>query len=300
MHTSTRHGGTRTLWATLLLALIFALGAVSTQAAVLINELDSDTVSIDALEFIELYGSPNEALDGLVLVFFNGSDDASYVAYDLDGYTCDANGFFLLGNADVVPTPSIIFPGNHLQNGADAVGLYTGNDADFPNDTPVTTTNMLDAIVYDTSDDDDAGLLILTPGQPQINENENGNKDTESCQRIPDGDGGGAVTTSYVVQAPTPGASNGGVLPQPPSVNNVYHRALLPIPGEAVTVYADITDSDGTIASASVYYQFDGGGYATATMTLDTGDTYTGTIPAGTSRRRTTTRRPRRIPTMRR
>jgi hypothetical protein len=280
MSTSTRLGGGRSRWTPIFFTLLILLGAMSAQAAVLINELDCDTVSIDALEFVELYGSPNEALDGLVLVFYNGSDDASYVAYDLDGYTCDANGFFLLGNPDVVPTPTITFAGNGLQNGEDAVALYTGDGADFPNDTPVTATNLLDAIVYETNDDTDSGLLaVLTPGQPIIDENVNGNKDTESCQRSPDGGGGGGVTTSYVVQAPTPGSSNGGVLPQPPQVNSVYHRSLLPIPSEAVTVYADITDSDGTLTTTDIHYQVDGGGYGTVAMTLDTGDTYTGTIP---------------------
>lgn len=278
MHTLTRHGGAARIWIALLLALV--LGAAGAQAAVLINETDADQVGTDAAEFVELYGSPNESLDGLVLVLFNGSDNLSYASYDLDGFTCDANGFFLIGNAGMTPTPSIILPVNGLQNGADAVALITGDAVDYPNDTPIPTTGLIDAIVYGTSDADDAELLAgLTPGQPQVDENANGSGITDSCQRIPDGAGGAFMTSTYVVQAATPGTSNGGVLPQPPAVGNVYHRALLPIPGESVTVYADITDSDGTIASATVYYQIDGGGFSTAAMTLSTGDTYTGTIP---------------------
>jgi len=133
------------------------------QVSIIINELDSDTPSTDTLEFIELYdgGAGNTSLNGLVLVLFNGSSDISYSAFDLDGYSTNDNGYFLLGNAAVVPSPSIIFSDNTLQNGADAVALYAGNATDFPINTPVTTTNLIDAVVYDTNDADDAGLLML-------------------------------------------------------------------------------------------------------------------------------------------
>ena len=61
-----------------------------------------------------------------------------------------------------------------------------------------------------------------------------------------------------------PGRTNGGAALQPPAVANVYHRSLLPEPGEPVTVFATITDSDGTITSASVFYQVNGGGFGSA------------------------------------
>ena len=62
-----------------------------------INEVDQDQPGTDTLEFIELYGAPNTPLDGLVMVFFNGAGDVSYDVYDLDGYTTDELGFFVLG-----------------------------------------------------------------------------------------------------------------------------------------------------------------------------------------------------------
>ncbi|MBN2173603.1 MAG: T9SS type A sorting domain-containing protein [Bacteroidales bacterium] len=181
---------------------------------VIINEVDSDTESTDVLEFIELYdgGFGNTDLTGLVVILYNGSNDASYAAYDLDGFSTDANGYFLLGNSGLVPTPSIIFANNFLQNGADAVALYLGDDTDFPNGTPVTNVNILDALVYDTNDGDDTGLLdVLTPGQPQINEGERGNPAGHSNQRIPNGSGGQLVTTTYDQSPPTPGALNVGI-----------------------------------------------------------------------------------------
>jgi uncharacterized protein len=90
---------------------------------VIINEVDSDTNDTppnDALEFVELLGTPNSTLDGLVLVFYNLNGDTVYRAIDLDGFSTDANGDFLVGNVGVVPMPSITFPPLTLQNGDDA------------------------------------------------------------------------------------------------------------------------------------------------------------------------------------
>ena len=64
---------------------------------IVINELDADQSGTDTAEFIELKGTPGASLDGYVVVLFNGSDNLSYNnAFDLDGKTFDANGFFIL------------------------------------------------------------------------------------------------------------------------------------------------------------------------------------------------------------
>ncbi|MDX9866266.1 MAG: ExeM/NucH family extracellular endonuclease, partial [Anaerolineaceae bacterium] len=176
----------------------------------IINEVDADTPGTDVAEFVELYdgGAGNTALDGLVVVFYNGSNDLSYAAYDLDTYSTSATGYFVLGNAGV-PGAGITFASNGLQNGADAVAIYIGDAADFPNGTAVTTTNLLDAIVYDTADSDDAELLVLlNAGQPQVDEDSNSNKDLESSQRCPNGTGGQRNTSSYAQFLPTAGTAN--------------------------------------------------------------------------------------------
>lgn len=174
--------------------------------SIVINEVDADTPGSDAAEFVELFdgGVGNTSLDGLSVVFFNGSDDASYEAFDLDGFSTNADGFFVLGNPGVANVDLVFEPGGSgaLQNGADAVALYQADATDFPNDTPVTTTDLIDAIVYDTSDADDAGLLTGLGQDSQFNENANGSSDTESNSRVPDGTG------TFVAQAPTPGALN--------------------------------------------------------------------------------------------
>lgn len=164
-----------------------------------ISELDADTYSTDTEEFVELSGNANTSLNGLVLVFFNGSNDQSYYALDLDIYSLNSSGFFVAGNAAVSPTPAAIFNNDLLQNGADAVALYAGNASDFPNGTLVTMTNLVDAIVYDTDDADDAGLLAGLGETIQYNENENNTKDISSISFI-----GG----SYQISNPTPWAPN--------------------------------------------------------------------------------------------
>ncbi len=180
----------------------------------LINELDADQTSTDNAEYIELFdgGAGNSSLSGLVLVLYNGNGDVSYNSFDLDGYSTDENGYFVLcGNAantancdlDVTPDTDLI------QNGADSVALYTGDAADFPNGTSITLTNLIDALVYDTDDPDDIELLtLLNPGQPQVNENANGNKDLQSTQRCPNGAGGARNSSSYDQFYPTPGQAN--------------------------------------------------------------------------------------------
>ena len=47
---------------------------------------------------------------------------------------------------------------------------------DFPDSTLATTVNLIDALVYDTSDSDDDNLMALLGLNSQINENENSNK----------------------------------------------------------------------------------------------------------------------------
>jgi len=176
----------------------------------IINEVDADTPGSDTMEFAELYdgGVGNAALDGLVLVFYNGSNNLSYASYDLDGQTTNSQGFFVIGNV-AVPNVSLVIPSNGLQNGADAVGLYTGDGTDFPNGSAVTTTNLIDAIVYDTNDSDDPELLpLLNAGEPQVNEGGAGDKDAHSNQRFANGSGGARNTSTYVQAIPTPGASN--------------------------------------------------------------------------------------------
>lgn len=180
---------------------------------VVINEVDADQALTDGNEFIELYNKSDSpvVLDGVVIVLYNGTNDLSYSTIDLTGKTIAAHDYFVIGSATVPNVDLTAFTTNGIENGPDAVALYVGNAADFPNGTAVTTTTkgvLVDAVVYDTNDADDTGLInALTPGKPQIDEGSTGISDTNSISRVPDG--GAAFDTSlFVSQAPTPGATN--------------------------------------------------------------------------------------------
>ncbi|NPC72288.1 hypothetical protein HPP05_21260 [Corallococcus exiguus] len=190
-------------------------GAVSAGALpvahLVINELDSDTPSTDVLEFVEIStGVPNLSVSGFSMVLFNGSNDQSYLAVDISG-KADANGLLLVGNSGVTPAPAVIIPNETLQNGADAVGLYQAPASAFPNGTVPTTTNLIDVIVYDTNDADDAGLLdaLLGTGPERVQIDETGTSGgsaANSIQRCGVARKDGRVFSR--VAAPTPGAPN--------------------------------------------------------------------------------------------
>ncbi|MBL8001394.1 MAG: lamin tail domain-containing protein, partial [Flavobacteriales bacterium] len=210
---------------------------------IFINEVDADQTGTDNQEFIELYGTPNASLTGTTLVFYNGSNDLSYASFDLDGFTLDANGFFVVGNT-AVPGVDLVFTDNILQNGADAVALYYADATSFPLNTAVTTTDLIDALVYDTDDADDAGLLVLlNGGQAQINENANLLSATQTMSRVPDG-GTLRNTDTYVVQGATPGATNVNTCDLALGSESVVCTTVTPGPGDTYSVSIPYTGSE--------------------------------------------------------
>ena len=116
---------------------------VAASQDLVINEVDADQSGSDRAEFIELYdgGAGATPLDGFVVVLFNGSNDNSYLAFDLDGFSTGENGLFVIGNPGVPNVSIEVEPGQFgaIQNGADAVALFMGDDTDFPSGTAVTS-----------------------------------------------------------------------------------------------------------------------------------------------------------------
>ena len=173
-------------------------------AQLVINELDSDTPGIDNEEFIEIKSdTPNFSLDGFIVVLFNGSingGDRSYFNIDLNGFATDINGLLLIGSNSVSPFSQLLIPANVIQNGADAIAIYQDDISNFPDGTLATQTNLIDALIYDTNDADDTGLMMLLGFDDQINEGSSNN--TNSIQRNDDG--------AYFVGTPTPRQLNDG------------------------------------------------------------------------------------------
>lgn len=222
-----------------------------------INELDSDSPGIDDKEFVEIRTmAPFTSLNGMVLVFFNGNPSASnanqsYFAVSLNGVTTDANGLAVVGSNAVSPVPSIIISDNVIQNGEDAVAIYQGSVGNFPPGTLATTTNLIHALAYDTSDPDALALMallgIVLP-QVQMNENENNAQATESIQRKNDG--------SYEVKAPTPGAMNDGSGIQ---FNGVTINANLSHRNEGDTLHITFTTQTNTVSNLNFSFTLDNG-----------------------------------------
>jgi len=190
--------------------LFFIVFSSLTYSQVVINEIDPDTPSADTKEIIELHSTTaNFSLNGYVLVLYNATSTApysgtlSYYAIDLDGYTTDVNGNFLIGNVLLSPTPALSMPDAMLQNGPDAIALYLGNGTDFPTNTPVTATGLIDAIAYSNSATTQPSALMTALGLTVcVNENATSNAANHSIQRKVDG--------TYEVKLPTPGMNNDG------------------------------------------------------------------------------------------
>ncbi|CAA0113579.1 Uncharacterised protein [BD1-7 clade bacterium] len=186
--------------------MLLASASVGAQAELIINEFDADQPSSDTAEFVEIFdgGAGNTSLDGHVIVLYNGSDDASYDAIDLDGFSTNADGYFVLCSDSATVANCQLDTLSQLQNGPDAIALYQGSATSFGNDTAITSANLIDAVVYGTNDSDDAGLLImLNAGQPQVND-----ATSTSAQRCVNGSGGALNTDTYTSAIPTPGAAN--------------------------------------------------------------------------------------------
>ena len=174
-----------------------------------INELDCDTPGIDDKEFVELRSNtPNFPLDGYVIVFFNGSvngGNTAYLAFDLDGYSTDINGIFLIGSSTVIPFPQYQIDVNLIQNGADAVAIYKANAEDFPEGTiAYVNDRLVDVLIYGTNDALPISLVDIfkafNPLITLINEGQGNN--TNSIQRNNDG--------TYFSGTPSPRLRNDG------------------------------------------------------------------------------------------
>ena len=102
-----------------------------------------------------------------------------------------------------------------------------GDKANFPTGTTPTTTNLIDAIVYDTNDEDDLGLLpLLMDNQPQISEGNSRTATKHSNQRCPNGSGGKRETATYAQFPPTPGTKNVCGNAAPTTVGNILPKTL--------------------------------------------------------------------------
>jgi hypothetical protein len=271
---------------TLLLACLGA-GAFAQNTDIRINEFDPDQPGTDTLEFVELYGAPNTALDGLVLVFFNGATDLSYDAYDLNGHSTDSNGFFVIGapsvpNVDIFLNPN---PQGSIQNGTDAIALYLGDFASWPIGSPLSSAALVDALVYSSGDGaDDVLTAALAPGEAYLDDAGNS---PNSFSRLPDG-GTAFSAAAYFIQASTPGYTNvasclgGAVAVESGVVDQCSDSTYAPLAISTTSLYGDfyvyvLADSANLILESNTTGSFDMNGYGDGNYSVY-GVSYTGTL----------------------
>ena len=191
-------GGSRLLTASLNFAFfLFGLFSFSTSnAALVINEIDYDQPGTDTAEFIELFnnGSGSLVLDGYHLDLINGASGGAsvYSSIDLSGMNIGSMGYFVIcgdsftvANCNLGASPAT----NLIQNGApDGVALFNGDalldsmtyEGTIAAYTEGTATTVVDstleamslARIPDGIDNDnnlaDFASGCLTPGSPNI------------------------------------------------------------------------------------------------------------------------------------
>ncbi|MDB4299223.1 T9SS type A sorting domain-containing protein, partial [Flavobacteriaceae bacterium] len=167
-----------------------------------ISEIDADQTGTDTEEFLEIQTEfANQSLNGMIAVLYNGNGAISYTTVDLNGFTSDDNGYFLIGTDAVAGVDISLGADNTIQNGADGVALYMADAASFPEGTAATDVGLVDAVVYGTNDSDATDLLVALGETIQWNESENGANGTESLQWDD-------ATQGFCAGVPTPKAAN--------------------------------------------------------------------------------------------
>ncbi|XP_047667740.1 uncharacterized protein si:ch211-183d21.1 isoform X1 [Tachysurus fulvidraco] len=193
--------------ALLLTSFYVCLSAV--RPCLIISEVNCDNPSFDREEFVELFSlsGGSTSLNGYTLVFYNGNGNVAYRVVDLSGHSTDERGFFLIGSAELQPSPAIQIPPNTVQNGPDAIALYGPSWAPVTENGNVSAVGLLDAIVYTSrriTGTADVLSRVLTPGSFPYVEDDQFIDGDESIQRCWLSDN----YYSFQNATPTPGRPN--------------------------------------------------------------------------------------------
>jgi predicted extracellular nuclease len=167
--------------------------AFTSNAAVVINEIDYDQPGTDTAEFIELFnsGTVTVVLNNYFIELINGSNASTYRTIDLSGFSIDGSGYFVMcGDASLVANCDYSFTTTNswFQNGSpDAVALYEN-------------TNLLDSLSYE------GDLQPFSEGT--FLSGSDNNTDIISISRIPNGLDSNNNATDFQLGCITPGSVN--------------------------------------------------------------------------------------------
>lgn len=168
--------------------------AGSTNAAIIINELDYDQPGTDNAEFIELYNNGNNtvSMDGYTIELINGSNSSVYRRIDLSGFNIQSNDYFVICNAsgNVANCDySFTTSNSWIQNGApDALALYNKSQL------------IMDSLSYEGT------VSPFTEGNNVIEKDSNGI--ITSLSRFPDGFDTDNNRVDFTLGCITPGSTN--------------------------------------------------------------------------------------------
>ncbi|MDY0000975.1 MAG: DUF4215 domain-containing protein [Polyangia bacterium] len=179
----------------------------------MINEVDYDQIGTDLMEFVELYNASTAAVDleGLFLVFINGSGNAEYRRVDLAPVgTLGPGEYLVVGSAALVATVpagvatlSFAATQDNVQNGApDALGILDANQG-----------ILLDTLSYEGSITagvvTGVGTFSFVEGTALSASVADSNTADGSLCRMPNGvDTDDAAADWAFCTTPTPGAAN--------------------------------------------------------------------------------------------
>ena len=167
--------------------------AFTSNAAIVINEIDYDQPGTDTAEFIELFnsGTSDISLQDYSVDLINGSNSTPYRSIDLSGFSISASGYFVIcGDASLVANCDYSFTATSgwMQNGApDAVALYQ-------------TSSLLDSLSYEGAIQPYQEGSVLTFADS--------NTDIASLSRIPNGLDGDDNGLDFQSGCITPGTAN--------------------------------------------------------------------------------------------
>ncbi len=203
--------GSETITATLNGTATATVDVVAGNGQLVINEVDYDQADADTDEFVELFNASGAtvSLNGLALIFVNGSNNSQYRRVNLDSAGSLAPGEFLVVGTSTllatvpggVATVDIGGASNTIQNGApDAVGLFDVSNASFV---------LLDALSYEGSviaGDTDGGTFNFVEGTATTAEDPNVDG---SLSRSPNGTDTDDANSDWVfTNTSTPGVAN--------------------------------------------------------------------------------------------
>lgn len=196
----------------LIIAALTFTASLSTQASIIINEIDYDQAGTDNAEFIELFNTSASSisLDGYFIDLINGGTDTVYRSIDLSGFDVGAAGYFVICNdTSLVANCNYDFTtsASWFQNGApDAVALYSG-------------VNIIDSLSYEGEMTGfTEGSVLAVADSTSI---------TTSISRLPNGFDSNDNNLDFQLGCITPGTANisgsgdcssPAVVPLPPAV----------------------------------------------------------------------------------